>query len=124
MMCTWFKYVKHLFVGVHTIWSHRAPNSVDTSKRCLTYIYLATSPPQAVRSRRMKQVILEVDKTQLVVRGVQQPTLYSKKKQRPRSTIIDTIAYVGYSIYATIMEKKLAFAVCIKKIGLQEMTAY
>ena len=40
--------------------------------------YLATSPPfilQAVRSRRMKQVILEVDKTQLVVRGVQQPTL-------------------------------------------------
>ena len=40
--------------------------------------YLATSPPfilQAVRSRRMKQVILEVDKIQLVVRGVQQPTL-------------------------------------------------
>ena len=40
--------------------------------------YLATSPAfilQAVRSRRMKQVILEVDKTQLVVRGVQQPTL-------------------------------------------------
>ena len=38
--------------------------------------YLATSPPfilQAVRSRRMKQVILEVDKIQLVVRGVQQP---------------------------------------------------
>ena len=40
--------------------------------------YLATSPPfilQAVRSRRMKQVILEVDKIQLVVRGVQQPIL-------------------------------------------------
>ena len=40
--------------------------------------YLATSPPfilQAVKSRRMKQVILEVDKIQLVVRGVQQPTL-------------------------------------------------
>ena len=40
--------------------------------------YLATSPPfilQAVRSRRMKQVILEVDTIQLVVRGVQQPTL-------------------------------------------------
>ena len=74
--------------------------------------YLATSPAfilQAVRSRRMKQVILEVDKTQLVVCGVQQ-LHYSKKKQRPRSTI---------------MEKKLAFgqnADCIKKIGLQEMS--
>ena len=75
-------------------------------------ILLATSPPfilQAVRSRRMKQVILEVDKIQLVGRGVQQPTLWQEKK-RPRSTIV---------------EKQLAFrqnADCIIKIGLQEMS--
>ena len=46
--------------------------------------YLATSPPfilQAVRSRRMKQVILEVDKIQLVVHGVQQPTLEQEEKK-------------------------------------------
>ena len=36
---------------------------------------------EVVRSRRMKQVILVVDKIQLVVRGVQQPTPYRRKKK-------------------------------------------